>query len=61
MIKDNKYYLRDFDTARVTESERIYCGTRTLKEIREFLTEQNGKDKGLLIFPKSNKVKVIGK
>ena len=61
IVIDNKYYLSEFDSTRVTDSERRYYGSRTLQEIREFLTKQNGEDKGLLIFPKSNKVKIIVK
>lgn len=61
IVMDGKYYLRDFDTTKVVESDRIYLKTRTLKGIREYLTEKNGEDKGLLIFPKSDKVKIIVK
>ncbi|MFH0733088.1 MAG: hypothetical protein V1773_01405 [bacterium] len=55
LIIKNKYYLSDFDTTKVTDAERIYYGTRTLKEIRDYLTTQNGEDNGLLIFPNPKK------
>ena len=58
IVFDKKYYLNNFDTTKVTDSERIYYGTRTLKEIKEYLKSQNGEDKGLLIFPKSKIIKV---
>ncbi len=59
IVLDKKYYLRDFDSTKVSDSVRTFFGTRTIKEIKDYLTEKNGGDKGLLIFPKSNKV--IGK
>jgi hypothetical protein len=55
-VVDKKYYLRDFDTTKVTDKERIYYKVGSLKSIREYLTSQNGEDKGLLIYPKSNKI-----
>ena len=56
LIVANKYYLRDFDTTKIAEPERIYYKTKTLKQIREYLTKKNGEDKGLLVYPKSNKI-----
>jgi len=44
LVIDNKYYLQDFDTTKVSDADRIYYKTRTLKEIRDFLTKQNGED-----------------
>lgn len=61
LVIDNKYYLQDFDTTKVSDADRIYYKTRTLKEIRDFLTKQNGEDKGLLFYPKKDKVKIIAK
>lgn len=52
VILDKKYYLQEIDTTIVTDSERIYYGTQTLQEIKKYLTEKNGEDKGLLIFKK---------
>lgn len=56
IILDKKYYLQEIDTTKVTDLERKYYGTRTIEEIKEYLTKQNGEDKGLLIFPKSKKI-----
>ena len=56
LVLNNKYYLRDFDTTKVSDSTRVYYGTRTLNKIREFLNKRNGEDKGLLIVPKHLKV-----
>jgi len=56
IILDKKYYLQDIDTTKVTDIERKYYGTRTIEEIKEYLTKQNGENKGLLIFPKSKKI-----
>jgi hypothetical protein len=54
---NNKLYLRTFDSTKVTDKERTYYGTRTIKEIRDYLTKQNGEDKGLLMEPKNITVK----
>lgn len=56
IVLDEKYYLQDIDTTKVTDLERKYYGTRTMEEIKEFLTNKNGENKGLLIFPKSKKI-----
>jgi len=56
IILDKKYYLQDIDTTKVTDIERKYYGTRNIEEIKEYLTKQNGENKGLLIFPKSKKI-----
>ncbi|MCK9280798.1 MAG: hypothetical protein M0P71_09265 [Melioribacteraceae bacterium] len=61
LVINNKYYLSDIDTTKATDSIRRYFKTRTLNEIRDFLTKQNGEDNGLLIYPKSNNVKIIVK
>jgi len=55
MIRENKWYLRDFDTTKITDAERILYGARTLSEIKEFLRKKNGENEGLLFYPKSKK------
>lgn len=50
VVMNNKYYLQRIDTTKVSDKDRIYYGTRTLQEIRDYLTKMNGEDKGLLIF-----------
>ena len=57
LILENKWYLSDFDSTKVTDEERKAYGTRTIKEIREYLTKQNGVDNGLLIQPKNVRIK----
>ncbi len=52
MIRENKWYLRDFDTTIVTDNERKRYGAKTLNEIKEYLKKKNGEDKGLLFYPK---------
>jgi len=56
LVLKKKYYLRDFDTTKVLDTERIYYGTRTLKEIEKYLESRNGEDKGLLMVPKNLKI-----
>ncbi len=53
VVMDKKYYLQNIDTTIVSDKERIQYGTRTLQEIRDYLTKMNGEDKGLLIFDKN--------
>lgn len=49
-VINNRYYLQEIDTTKVTDSVRIYYGTRTLQKIKGYLTEMNGEDNGLLIY-----------
>ena len=46
-------YLQKIDTTQVSDAERRKYGIKTLSEIRAFLTEQNGEDRGLLVLPDS--------
>lgn len=57
IILKSKWYLRDFDSTKATDKERVFYGTRTIKEIKEYLTKQNGEDNGLLMQPKNLKIK----
>ena len=56
LVFKKKYYLRNFDTTKVSDTERIYYSTRTLKEIEKFLESRNGEDEGLLMVPKNLKI-----
>ena len=46
-------YLQKIDTTQVSDAERRKYGIRTLLEIRAYLTQQNGEDRGLLVLPDS--------
>ena len=48
------------DTTRVSDAERRQYGIRTLSEIRAYLTQQNGEDRGWLELPDSIKVTIRG-
>lgn len=54
VILDGVWYLRKIDTSQVSDQERQAYGVRTIAEIKRYLAEKNGTEKGSLAPPPGN-------